>query len=164
MKNINKKGFTLVEMLVVMAIIGILMGLLFPAFTFVLRKAKITKAKTEISQIEQSWSQYLMDYKQAPTGLSGEQLMKDDMMKIITGSDVDQNPRKTMYLELPDDKPFGDPWYGKHPGDENIYRVSISVDPNQTAYTKKEVVKRVLVWSWGPDGIENTKDDIKNWH
>ena len=39
-----KKGFTLVEMLVVIAILGILMAMMIPAAGLVLRKAKIAQA------------------------------------------------------------------------------------------------------------------------
>lgn len=49
---INKKGFTLVELMLVVSIILILMGFLIPKFSSYQEKAKITKAVTTAKQIE----------------------------------------------------------------------------------------------------------------
>jgi type II secretion system protein G len=152
MKKINKNGFTLVEMLVVIAIIGILMALLFPAFTTVIKKAKITKSKTEVSQIDLAWKQYLIDYKKFPTSMNGVTLMDKNTVEILTGD----NRRETMYMELDPEEPYQDPW-------QQTYKVSLSTDIPQNAYDGTDVYKQVLVWSAGPDKIEDTKDDIRNW-
>lgn len=152
--NNNKKAFTLVEMLVVIAILGILMALLFPTFTMVMKKAKITKAKTEISQIEQAWKQFLQDYKTLPSGVNS---MNSSSVKILTGEDKTENTRETMYMELDPDESYTDPW-------GSVYNVSLDVSVPQKAYNGDEVHKQVLVWSNGPDEKEGTGDDIKNWH
>src|SRR5262249_27143784 len=49
--NSNQQGFTLMELLIVIAIIVILMGLLFPAFKGVQDQAKRTQAKNDLTQI-----------------------------------------------------------------------------------------------------------------
>jgi type II secretion system protein G len=154
MKQKNKKGFTLVELLVVIAIIGILMGLLFPIFTTVLKKAKRTKAKTQISQVEQSWKAFLMDYKEFPSGLSK---MDTKAVKHLTGDTVTINYRETLYLEVDSDESYDDPW-------QETYHIQLKSSGKQDAYDNTTVNKQVLVWSWGPDKQENTKDDVKNWN
>ena len=50
----NKKGFTLIEMLVVVLIIGILAGVALPQYTKAVEKARATEAITNISSLEKA--------------------------------------------------------------------------------------------------------------
>ena len=59
-------GFTLIEMLVVIAIIGILAGILLPAMGSVTKRAKVTKAKAEMSNLEAAIKQYEAEYNRLP--------------------------------------------------------------------------------------------------
>lgn len=59
-------AFTLVEMLVVIAIIGILAALIFPAFNAVDARAKRNKAHSELKQIETALDSYLAKYNHYP--------------------------------------------------------------------------------------------------
>ena len=47
----NEKGFTLVELMIVVVIIGILASIAIPKFSSIISKAKITEAKTILNQI-----------------------------------------------------------------------------------------------------------------
>lgn len=49
-ESLQKRGFTLVEILVVVAIIGLLASIIFATFTGIKEKARDTKRKAEISQ------------------------------------------------------------------------------------------------------------------
>ena len=51
MKKSNKKGFTLVELVIVIAVIGILAAVLIPTITSVVSKAEKTTAETEARNI-----------------------------------------------------------------------------------------------------------------
>lgn len=60
------RGFTLVEMLVVIAIIAILAGMLLPAVVNVKKKGLKVQAQTEIRAMEAAISQYYAEYSRYP--------------------------------------------------------------------------------------------------
>ena len=51
MKKNNKKGFTIVELVIVIAVIAILAGVLIPTFGGIIEKANISKAQQEASAL-----------------------------------------------------------------------------------------------------------------
>jgi prepilin-type N-terminal cleavage/methylation domain-containing protein len=62
----GRRAFTLIEMLVVIAIIGILAGLLLPALSSAKNSAKVSKAKYEMSGIVAAINQYDTTYSRLP--------------------------------------------------------------------------------------------------
>ncbi|MCC5849686.1 MAG: prepilin-type N-terminal cleavage/methylation domain-containing protein [Verrucomicrobia bacterium] len=65
-KTLHRKGFTLIEMLVVIAIIAILAGLLFPAITRALESAKRSRAASETRTIASAVELFFDDYSYLP--------------------------------------------------------------------------------------------------
>jgi prepilin-type N-terminal cleavage/methylation domain-containing protein len=66
MKNSKTKGFTLVELLMVIAIIGILAGILIPAVGAVRRQAKIAASKSQLSNYITAIQMFKSEYGYLP--------------------------------------------------------------------------------------------------
>jgi len=66
--NRNRSGFTLVELLVVIAVIGILVSLLLPAVQMIREAARRTECSNHIRQIGLATMNYESAHKRLPTG------------------------------------------------------------------------------------------------
>lgn len=60
------RGFTLVELLVVIGILALLMAILLPAVNKLTLKAEISRAKTDVQRIANAWQTYYAEYKRWP--------------------------------------------------------------------------------------------------
>lgn len=112
-------GFTLVELLTVIAIIAILMGILFPTIGSAIESAKKAQAKNDTIQIVTAIKGYYTEYGRYPllpavltdgkyTANNQDQLF--NVLRVITGLNGEQlalNPRKIVFLEVPAAKKEG---------------------------------------------------------
>ncbi len=108
----NSRGFTLIEVLVVIAIIAVLMGLLFPAYQGVMERAKKVQAKNDLTQIVTAVNAYYTEYGKYPLPDSSQGFGEDfsysydgtgtppnsDLMKTLMGNDATANPRNIVFL------------------------------------------------------------------
>ncbi|HBG5184540.1 TPA: prepilin-type N-terminal cleavage/methylation domain-containing protein [Clostridioides difficile] len=88
----NKKGFTLVELLVVIAIIGILAVVAVPALFSNINKAKVTSVESDYSSIKSAALSYYSDTNKMPA---------------TTSNPVDLENLKTYMESLPDKADIG---------------------------------------------------------
>ena len=159
----RRRGFTLVEMLVVIAIIGLLVGLLMPALAAARERARRAKARAMCSQIETGWKAYLEDHRNfdAPGINDGD--MDSGMVDILNAN----NDFSRHYMEFSQDEVdygMSDPW-SPEPGDR-LYQVAYAVNGVIAAADVPDddpVYRVVAVWSAGRDGVEGTDDDVKAW-
>jgi len=158
----KRAGFTLIEMLVVIAIIAILIGLLLPAIGAARQFAKRTRARTELRQIEVAWKSYYNDYRKFPS--AGINEMSGAAIAIMNG-EGGNNPRRTRYMEFDDDATeFLDPWGG-------IYQVVLDQDRDNRVsprdYSGVTLDRNVAAWSYGVNGEADKRypagDDIQSW-
>ena len=67
----NRRGMTLIEIMIVLAIIGSIMALLLPKLVGSQDKAKVKEAKIQLGQLMNSISMYYTDCGKYPTSLAG---------------------------------------------------------------------------------------------
>ncbi len=140
MRQQNNKGFTLVEILLVMVIIGVLAAMVVPKMAGQGKKARIAAAKVDIdANLATALDMYELDNGAYPTT---EQGLKALLHKPTTGPEpLNWNGPYLKKRRLPKD-----PWQREYvyvsPGTHNPDEYDLS--------------------SYGPDGVESD-DDIVNW-
>ncbi len=179
-------GFTLVELLTVIAIIAVLMGILFPTINSAIESAKKTQAKNDELQIVNAIKGYYTEYGKYPsTGANtgsdstdyfagddatGSELM-DALRVPVPTSTYALNPRKIVFLEVPASKNstkpkagiggngrFYDPWgYVYRVKIDNNYNGTLDNPYNQNA-GPTSLNTGVIVWSIGRDGGPGSGD------
>ncbi len=144
------KGFTLVELMVVIAIMGILISLVTAGAQAARRRAAVTKAKVTISGLETAIAEYAGDMgKYPPTG-NGPMIaaLQDDPGK----ADWAGPYMEFKHDELKDDE-LMDSW-----GHPYIY---VSVNGGAPEHRERSFD----LHSFGPNGVDDqgAGDDIVNW-
>jgi general secretion pathway protein G len=141
-KQLDYRGFTLIELMVVIVILGILAGLIVPRIMGRPEEAKQLKAKMQIESLETALKLYKLDNGMYPDTEQGLQALIEQPETGI----VPKNWRKQGYLEkgrLPKD-----PW-----GNEFVY-----LSPG--AHGDYDII------SYGADGVPDGEDknrDINSW-
>jgi general secretion pathway protein G len=109
----GRKGFTLIELMIVIVIIGILATLLIPRIMERPEEARRIKAKMDIKTIESALKLYKIDSGTYPTTEQG----LEALVKKPETSPLPKKWREGGYLEgsVPND-PWGNPFYYTSPG------------------------------------------------
>ena len=130
-----ERGFTLVEMLVVISIIALIMALVGPRVLNFLGESKVKAAKIQIASLESALDLYALDTGQYPSSSEG----LDALMHRPGGVTSWSGP----YLkgnEVPND-PWGKPYVYRSPGEHGPYDIV----------------------SYGPKGQEGGTAEINSW-
>lgn len=134
----KQQGFTLLEIMVVIVILGILASMVVPNLLGSQERANVQKAVSDITALESSLTMYKLDNYNFPSSEQG-------LEALVTQTDVEPLPRRFPedgYIKrLPND-PWGNDYQLLNPGEQG----------------------KMDVFSMGPDGEVGSEDDIGNWN
>ncbi|MEX5428093.1 type II secretion system major pseudopilin GspG [Klebsiella michiganensis] len=137
MRRQSQRGFTLLEIMVVIVIMGILASLVVPNLMGNKDKADRQKVVSDIVALESALDMYKLDNSRYPTTEQGLQAL---ITKPSVPPEARYYPQDGYIRRLPQD-----PWGGD-------YQL---VSPGQHG--------QIDIFSSGQDGVPGTDDDIGNW-
>jgi general secretion pathway protein G len=132
-------GFTLLEIMVVVIIIGVLAATIIPQFIGTTVDAKISAAKSDVAQLENALERFNLHMDRYPT--------MDEGLKVLVEAPAGEDKKwRGPYIKLLRPDPWGNPYQYRVPGMHH----TTSFD----------------VWSRGADGQDGgdgPNADIGNW-
>ncbi|MEY4387863.1 MAG: hypothetical protein RLY20_3146 [Verrucomicrobiota bacterium] len=136
----NSRGFTLIEIMVVVIILGILAATIIPQFVGTTNDAKISAAKAQISELESALERLYVNMDRYPT--------PDEGLKILVDAPAGDDAAKWRgpYIKQLRKDPWGNDYQYRAPGTHHTSSFDI--------------------WSRGSDGAdggEKEAADIGNW-
>jgi len=140
-RTLRHEGFTLIEIMAVVLIIGLLTTLVGIAIIPQIDKGRVTTARTQIKNLEAALETYRMDNARFPTSEQGLDALINpppDVRSYQTGGYLRER-------RIPVD-PWGNPYQYESPGQHNDHSFDL--------------------WSFGADGTPGGEDadaDIGNW-
>lgn len=176
----RREAFTLVELLVVIGIIALLVGLIFPAVQKGRKATDVHRAEVEVHALAVALKAYYAEYNRWPVGNSEEGAIPKKMVRALTGehdpSNGVTNWRKRVFMEVSGltvastNLTFNDPW-------GTPYRCALDSDfsgfvsaphDDDSVLTGPFPGNDVVVWSKGPNKktnnpVDSNYDDIRSW-
>jgi general secretion pathway protein G len=132
-------GFTLLEIMVVVIIIGVLAATIIPQFMGTTHDAKVSAAKADVSQLENALERFNLHMDRYPT--------MDEGLKVLVEAPTGEDKKwRGPYIKLLRPDPWGNPYQYRVPGIHHA-----------TTFD---------VWSRGADGQDGgdgPNADVGNW-
>lgn len=132
----GRRGFTMVELLLVLVILATLAAIVVPKFAGRSEQAKVTAAQTQISNLSTALDAFEVDNGYYPTGADGLNALLEEPKDA-------KNWRGPYMKQAVTNDPWGNPYVYEMPGKHND--------------------KGYDLMSLGPDGRSGGNDDITNW-
>jgi general secretion pathway protein G len=123
MKSIDKmehraasKGFTLLELLVVIVIIGLLAGYVAPRYFAQVGKSEVKVAKAQIDSLEKALDQYKLDTHRYPSAEHG-------LAALVTRPASEPNWAGPYLKKAVPNDPWGNPYVYRNPGQKGEFEI-----------------------------------------
>ena len=132
-------GFTLIEIMVVVIILGVLAATIIPQFIGTTHDAKVSTAKSNIAELESALARFYVHLDRYPT-------LEEGLKVLVDPPTGDDKKWRGPYINLLRPDPWGNPYQYRYPGT----RRSTGFD----------------IWSRGADGADGGEGegaDIGNW-
>jgi general secretion pathway protein G len=112
----KRKGFTLLELLVVIVIIGLLAGYVAPRYFSQVGKSEIQVARAQIESLEKALDQYRLDMRRYPSAEEG--------LEALVAKPANAQAWSGPYLKksVPSD-PWGRPYVYRTPGQKGEFEI-----------------------------------------
>lgn len=110
----QQKGFSMLEVMVVIAIIGIMMGVMVPVFMGNDDKARVSAAQQDIMSISQALDLYKLDNRRYPSTDQG-------LDALVNAPDGAENWATNGYIKKLKDDPWGNDYQYVSPGSNGPY-------------------------------------------
>lgn len=127
MKQRNQRGFTLIEIMVVMVILGLLVAVVAPNIMGRSDQAKVTIAKTQMSNIANALDLYRLDNSHYPSTQQG----LEALVNRPSGSPEPKNWNPNGYLKSVPEDPWGNDYQYINMGSSDYDLFSYGADGNQ---------------------------------
>ena len=135
----GSRGFTLIEIMVVVVILGILAATIIPQFMGTTQDAKVSAAKAHIAELESAIERFYIHFDRHPTTEEG--------LKVLVQAPAgDEKKWRGPYIKVLRDDPWKHPYQYRSPGVKHPSSFDL--------------------WSRGSDGAdggEGDAEDVGNW-
>lgn len=161
--GIRHSGFTLTELLIVMAILVLLVSLIGPRLLGSKQKADINSVKTQIGMFQSALERYAVDMNRFPSTEEGLAALVSRPSEDGSESTAADSESAEETSTEGSSESSGSTWDGPY-----LKTDKLPTDPWGKSFSYEyppthNKINLPDIWSFGPDGQENTDDDIVSW-